>query len=242
MNQIKKKILVIEDELHIAEGIKLNLSLQGHDVKVEGDGIRGLDTWRKWSPDLLVLDLMLPGLDGHKIIKAIREENLQAPILVLSAKDQTRDKVRCLEDGVDDYIAKPFDLDEFLLRVKRLLQQSDWYDHRKGQSDLEVNESLVEFQFGDNQVNLKTLEAISAKNQFKLTAQEAQILKLFFSNEGRPLSRKELLLFGWDYDADTSTRTVDNFIVRLRRYFEKDPKNPRHFISMRSVGYVFKKG
>lgn len=236
----KKRILVIEDEKHIAEGLKLNLSLQGYDVFVERDGMKGLMHWKTHKPDLLVLDLMLPTLDGHKILKAIREIDQRAPILVLSAKDQAKDKVSCLLDGVDDYIAKPFDLDEFLLRVRRLIQQSEWYSAIPEEGSPQFDEALKVFHFGQSSVDLEKLVAKTPSAEFTLTVQEAQVLRLFFSNPGRPLSRKELLEYGWGYDAETSTRTIDNFIVRLRRYFEVDPREPAHFISIRSVGYIFK--
>lgn len=236
----KKRILVIEDEKHIAEGLKLNLSLQGYEVFVERDGLKGLERWKKERPDLLVLDLMLPTLDGHKILRQIREMDERSPILVLSAKDQSKDKVSCLLDGVDDYIAKPFDLDEFLLRVRRLLQQSQWYSAVKQVGMPLIDESLKEFQFGHNFVDLEKLIAKTPSSEFSITIQEAQVLRLFFSNPERPLTRAELLEYGWGYDVETSTRTIDNFIVRLRRYFEVDPREPQHFISIRSVGYIFK--
>lgn len=237
---IKKRILIIEDEKHIAEGLKLNLSLQGYDVALERDGLKGLEHWKRERPDLLVLDLMLPTLDGHKILRQIREIDERAPILVLSAKDQSKDKVSCLLDGVDDYIAKPFDLDEFLLRVRRLLQQSQWYTAKQKEGLPVLNENLKIFNFGHNSVDLEKLIAKTPSSEFSITIQEAQVLRLFFSNPGRPLTRAELLEYGWGYDAETSTRTIDNFIVRLRRYFEVDPREPEHFISIRSVGYIFK--
>ena len=236
----KKRILVIEDEAHIADGIRLNLSIQGYDVRVAPDGIDGLDRWRSWKPDLIILDIMLPMIDGFSILKTIRKEDERMPILILSARGDTKDKVRGLKYGVDDYLAKPFDLEEFLLRVERLLTKTAWYENN--QKD-EPDESPIfqgdTYRFGDNSIDFVTSKAQCVLGEIILTEQEIILLKLFIANKGRPLSRKMLLSAGWGYSRQTSTRTVDNFIVRFRKYFEKNPKKPVHFISRRSVGYIF---
>ena len=230
----KKKILVVDDEPHIAEGVKLNLELQGHNVEVAENGIKGIELWKSWKPDLIVLDLMMPGVDGYSVLDRIREEDERLPILVLSAKDAARDKVKCLAGGVDDYLSKPFNLDEFLLRVDRLLTRANWSAQSVIVSNFEET-----FTFGPNSINFVTNKATRLGEELQLTAQEIKIIKIFIKNVGTPLSRTDLLKEGWGYSEDVSSRTVDNFIVRLRKYFEEDPKNPVYFKSLRSVGYVF---
>ena len=239
----KERILVIEDEKHIADGIALNLSLQGYAVKIAEDGIDGLEKWRSWKPDLIVLDIMLPMIDGFSILKTIRKENEKIPVLILSARGDTRDKVKGLKYGVDDYLSKPFDLEEFLLRVERLLKQKSWY--KGNQKTSEIKYPLFKgrsYQFGENKIDFVTSKANCVLGEIVLTEQEIILLKLFIENKNKPLSRKALLAAGWGYSADTSTRTVDNFIVRFRKYFETNPKKPVYFISRRSVGYIFDPG
>jgi two-component system, OmpR family, alkaline phosphatase synthesis response regulator PhoP len=232
------RILVVEDERHIAEGLKLNLSFQGYDVRIALDGITGLQEWRSWQPDLIVLDLMLPGIDGVSILRNIRLENEQIPILVLSAKTAPDDKVQCFSYGVDDYLQKPFNLDEFLLRVERLLKRSSW--NQSAIDDGDSDSTFGEFyDFGDNRIDFNLSVAHCKNDQIKLTEQEIKLIKLFIANRGKPLSRKKLLEIGWGYTGKTETRTVDNFIVRFRKYFEENPKKPKFFKSLRSVGYIF---
>ena len=234
----KRRILIIEDDLHIAEGIELNLSLQGHEVKVALNGIDGLEVWKQWSPHLIVLDLMLPGLDGMQILKNIRLEDERLPILILSAKVEPSDKVDSFLDGVDDYMTKPFSLEEFLLRVKRLLTRDQW---QREQGDFYIENSSEQrlYKFGANTIDFSSGQADCYSGTIQLTEQEIKLLKLFIVNKGRPLSRSKLLEIGWGYSKGTSTRTVDNYIVRLRRYFEEQPKKPKYFKSRRSLGYVF---
>ena len=236
----KKRILVIEDEGHIAEGICLNLSLQGFDAKIASDGIEGLEQWRSWKPDLIILDIMLPMIDGFSILKTIRQEDEKIPVLILSARGDTKDKVKGLRYGVDDYLSKPFDLEEFLLRVERLIKKKTWYDRDK--KDRKPGYKMFEgdhYDFGDNHIDFVSFKAECVAGEIVLTEQEIVLLKLFISNKGKHLSREMLLTAGWGYSRGTSTRTVDNFIVRFRKYFEKNPKKPVHFISRRSVGYIF---
>jgi two-component system, OmpR family, alkaline phosphatase synthesis response regulator PhoP len=236
----KKRVLVIEDEARIAEGLRLNLSLAGYAISVAADGIDGLEKWRTWHPHLIILDIMLPMIDGFSILKTIRQEDEKIPVLILSARGDTRDKVKGLRYGVDDYLAKPFDLEEFLLRVERLIQKSTWYKPAASGSD--VNQSMFQgdqYRFGDNHVDFITFKACCAAGEIILTEQEITLLKIFIANRGRPLSREMLLNAGWGYSSDTSTRTVDNFMVRFRKYFEENPKDPRFFKSRRSVGYIF---
>jgi two-component system, OmpR family, alkaline phosphatase synthesis response regulator PhoP len=236
----KKRVLVIEDEARIAEGLRLNLSLAGYAVSLAPDGIEGLEKWRSWRPDLIVLDIMLPMIDGFSILKTIRQENEKIPVLILSARGDTKDKVKGLRYGVDDYLAKPFDLEEFLLRVERLIRKSAWYE--PAEPDRPPDFPLFNgdhYRFGGNQVDFVTFTARCAAGEITLTEQEIILLRIFIANKGRPLSREMLLNAGWGYSRDTSTRTVDNFMVRFRKYFEENPKKPEFFQSRRSVGYIF---
>ncbi len=234
----RKRILVIEDDSHIAEGIELNLTLQGYEVKVALHGIEGLEAWKKWCPHLIVLDLMLPGIDGMQILKNIRLEDSRLPILILSAKGDPADKIDGFIDGVDDYMTKPFNLEEFLLRIKRLLTRDQW-QREQGESFARDSNEQGPYSFGENRIDFSIGQAQCRAGNIQLTEQEIKLLKLFIVNKGKPLSRSKLLEIGWGYSKGTSTRTVDNYIVRLRRYFEEDPKKPQYFKSRRSLGYVF---
>jgi len=234
----KKRILIIEDDLHIAEGIELNLSLQGHEVKIADNGIEGLAAWKEWSPHLIVLDLMLPGIDGMQILKSIRLEDERLPVLILSAKVDSSDRVDGFIDGADDYMTKPFSLEEFLLRVKRLLTRDQWQREQRDATAV-CSTDYGWYRFGVNSVDFNTGRAECKAGSIQLTEQEIKVLKLFVVNKGKPLSRSTLLEIGWGYSKGTSTRTVDNYIVRFRRYFEDNPKKPVYFISRRSLGYVF---
>lgn len=235
----KKRILVIEDEAHIAEGLKLNLVLKGYDVRISVDGIIGLQDWKERRPDLIVLDVMLPGIDGLSVLRNIRLEDEHVPILILSAKGDSDDKVKGFSYGVDDYLAKPFNLEEFLLRVERLLLRAS----RNGaggepREGVRSDRDLI-YTFAGNRIDFGTLTADGPRGEIRLTEQEAKLLKLFAINRGKPISRNKLLEIGWGYPRGMKTRTIDNFIVRFRKYFEINPRKPRLFRSLRSVGYVF---
>jgi two-component system, OmpR family, alkaline phosphatase synthesis response regulator PhoP len=234
----KKRILIIEDDLHIAEGIKLNLSLKGYEVRIAPDGMTGLHAWRNWRPQFIVLDIMLPGIDGLSVLRHIRIEDEKLPILILSAKSDPEYRVKGLAYGVDDYLSKPFHLDEFLLRVDRLMTRAEWsHDPVRGAGS--AAKLGPTYSFGDNIINFDTFTAQCRSGEVKLTEQEMRLLKLFISNRGQPLTRSELLEMGWGYTGAMPTRTVDNFIVRFRKYFEDNPQDPRYFKSLRSIGYVF---
>ncbi|RJP75336.1 MAG: DNA-binding response regulator [Desulfobacteraceae bacterium] len=234
-----KKILIVEDEKHIAEGLKFNISRQGHDAMIAKNGTSAIRLWREWNPDLIVLDIMLPGIDGLSVLQSIRLEDEQIPILILSAKTALDDKVKGLSYGVDDYMTKPFELEEFLLRIDRMLKRVSLYK-QDAQSD-NRNSFIVPmiYEFGNNRIDFQKSVAFCKDAEITLTEQEVKLLKLFIVNKGKPLSRKKLLEIGWGYTSITSTRTIDNFIVRLRKYFEENPKKPVYFKSLRSVGYVF---
>jgi DNA-binding response OmpR family regulator len=233
---MKKRVLIIEDDRHIAEGLQLNLAMQGYEVQVAPDGLTGLRQWKEWQPHLIVLDIMLPGLDGLDVLRNIRLEDERLPVLILSAKAMDEDKVRGLALGVDDYLTKPFNLEEFLLRVKRLLTRFAW-----GENEGEGNIAAIgpTYTFGGNSINFLTHTARGESGQFTLTEIEEKLLKLFIVNRGKPLSRRQLIEMVWGYDGSIQTRTVDNFIVRFRKYFEEDPRHPVFFKTCRSVGYVF---
>jgi len=235
----KKRVLVVEDESHLSEGLKLNLSLKGYDVMIAPDGISALRKWKEWGPDLIVLDIMLPKIDGLSVLRKIRLEDERIPILILSAKGAPDDRIKGFSYGVDDYLAKPFNLDEFLLRVERLVTRGDWTSDGSGSEDRGISSLPRFYAFGENRIDFQTLEAHCPSGQIRLTEQEARLLRLFIANRGKPLSRRKLLEIGWGYARDTTTRTVDNFIVRFRKYFERDPKKPVHFKSLRSIGYIF---
>lgn len=231
-----KNILIIEDDQHIAEGLQFNLKIKGYTAHIALDGQSGLRLWKELQPDLIVLDIMLPGIDGLSVLRNIRLEDERIPILILSAKADIEDKIEGLSYGVDDYLTKPFNLDEFLLRVERMLIRGDWSRENR-QSDAGNHQVYT---FGGNWIDFSTSTARCADGEtVQLTEQEVKLLKLFIVNRGKPLSRRQLLEIGWGYTGRISTRTVDNFIVRIRKYFEANPRNPKYFKSLRSVGYMF---
>jgi DNA-binding response OmpR family regulator len=195
--------------------------------------------WKEWNPHLIVLDIMLPGLDGLSVLRHIRMEDEKLPVLILSAKGGHDDKVKGFSYGVDDYLAKPFNLEEFLMRIERLMKRSSWSRGGTVNEGQEAQELKHTYVFGSNTIDFETMTAQGAHGTIHLTDQEVRLLKIFIANRGKPLSRKVLLEVGWGYSGETTTRTVDNFIVRLRKYFENDPENPVYFKSIRSIGYVF---
>jgi two-component system alkaline phosphatase synthesis response regulator PhoP len=236
---LQKRILIIEDDEHIAQGLKLNLSLQGYEVSIAYNGTLGLRMWKEWNPHLIVLDIMLPGLDGLSVLRHIRLEDEKLPVLILSAKGGTEDKVKGFSYGVDDYLAKPFNLEEFLMRIERLMIRSSWSRGGTAGEAVEGREIKETYVFGSNTIDFGTMTAQGIHGTIHLTDQEVRLLRIFIANRGKPLSRKVLLEVGWGYSGETTTRTVDNFIVRLRKYFENDPENPVYFKSIRSIGYIF---
>lgn len=235
----QKRILVIEDDVHIAEGLRLNLSLQRYRVRVAQTGSEGLRLWKSFKPDLIVLDIMLPGIDGLTVLENIRLEDERLPILILSAKAASDDKIKGLSLGVDDYLTKPFQLEEFLLRIKRLMQRDDWSHQAETRQTDPTDIALSTYSFGENRIDFEAFGATCRQGVIQLTEQEIKLLKLFITHRGQVLSRSRLLEIGWGYARHVNSRTIDNFVVRLRRYFEKDPKNPEFFKSIRSIGYIF---
>ena len=226
-----KKILVVEDESHLAKGLKFNLEHEGYEVVVAGDGKAALEFMSGQTFDLMILDLMLPKMGGIEVAKKIRETDTRFPILMLSAKSTEEDRATGLESGADDYLAKPFHLPELLLRVKGILRRWDWYKQPVHGQEI--------FNFGKMWINFATGKAKGCSGEFLLTAKEALVMKLLVSKKGQVVTREDLLETVWGYDRKTETRTVDNFIARLRKHFEKKPQKPRFIVTIREKGYQF---
>ena len=227
----KPRILLVEDEKHIAQGIIFNLELEGFLITHAETGAAAMDAFGRQSFELVVLDLMLPDSHGFDLCREMRKTQPQLPILMLTALGEEQDRVNGLREGADDYLTKPFSLDEFLLRVRGMLRRSAWY--------LPSQDKKKDYQFGNNLINLNNLAAKTAKGKIRITELEGRMLAIFFSNEGETLTRATLLKLVWGMAEDTETRTLDNFIVRIRKYFEEDPANPKHFLTVRGRGYQF---
>jgi DNA-binding response OmpR family regulator len=226
----KPHIMLVEDEIHLARGICFNLEEEGYRVSHFDSGEKALVTLEVEHFELIILDIMLPGMNGFQVCRSVRKLDPRVPILMLTARSEDSDRVEGLENGADDYLTKPFNLMEFLLRVKGMLRRSSWYRPDP------VEEG---YRFGDNEVFLLSYRARTAQGEIDLTEMEVRVLSLFFQKEGEIIPRGELLQTVWGYTSDTETRTLDNFIVRLRRYFEPDPGKPVHFQTVRGVGYRF---
>jgi DNA-binding response OmpR family regulator len=227
----KQKILVVEDEEALAFGIEFNLMQEGYSVTIAKDGKEAVELINANTFDLFILDIMLPYLDGFEIAQYIREKDPQIPILILTARTKKEDKIKGLEIGVDDYLTKPFHLEELLLRIQGMLKRKSWYR--------EILTENPEYKFGKNTLNFSTFECSHGNRQFRMTTQEAITMKYFIENKGMIITRKELLENVWKINPDVETRTVDNFIVRLRKLFENDPSEPVYIKSIRSAGYMF---
>jgi two-component system alkaline phosphatase synthesis response regulator PhoP len=223
------RILLVEDEESILETLKLNLELEGYDVVGLNRGREVLKTFNDQHFDLILLDIMLPDIDGLQLCEQIRLQDTDIPIIFITAKDSGQDRIFGLKKGADDYISKPFQLEELLLRIQNLLKRST-----KNSSA-----SLEEYSFGGNYVNFRTLDARCKTGIVKLTKKEAMLLKLLIERKGEVVSRQQILQSVWGYDVYPSTRTIDNFILNFRKYFEDDPRNPVYIHSVRGVGYQF---
>jgi two-component system alkaline phosphatase synthesis response regulator PhoP len=227
--RISSRILIVDDEAHLAEGIRENLEAEGYETEVAHDGRAGLERIRARPFDLVVLDVMMPNMDGLELCAQIRREGRQTPVLFLTVKGAVEDRVRGFEAGGDDYLAKPFHLQELLLRVAAILRRSSWY-HGSGGA----------LEFGGNTIDFKTYEARAWDGSaHALTHKEAMILKALSERAGQIVTREEILDRVWGYEVFPSTRTIDNFIVRLRKRFERSPEAPAHFHTVRGVGYRF---
>jgi DNA-binding response OmpR family regulator len=227
----RNKILLVEDDPHLAKGLRFNLEREGYEVSLVDNGVSALDLLREDDFDLLILDLMLPTMGGLDVARKIRETNMRFPILMLTAKSTKKDKEIGFEAGADDYLTKPFHLPELLLRVKGILRRWEWY--KDPVHDQEI------FRFGEMWINFGTGKANGIDGEFYLTTKEVLVMNLLVEKKGDVVTREELLEKVWGYDPETETRTVDNFISRLRKYFEKKPQKPRHIITVREKGYQF---
>ena len=223
------RILLVEDEANLAKGIEFNLGLEGYEVQVVDDGLRALSLLTgPPAHDLVVLDVMLPGLDGLSLAQRMREAGNYTPLLMLTAKSLPDDVVQGLSCGADDYLAKPFDLPVLLARVKGLLRRRDW---TRGEGE------PTQVRIGDVDVDFARFEIHARGETYRLTVLEATLLKLLVQNQGRVVGKGEILEKVWNLSPDTETRAVDNFIVRLRKYIEMNPRFPRHLETVRGAGY-----
>lgn len=223
-------ILVVDDEAHLAAGIRENLETEGYRADVAHDGLEGLARLRTAEFDLVVLDVMMPNMDGLTLCAQLRREGIQTPVLFLTVKGDAPDRVRGFEAGGDDYLTKPFHLKELLLRVAAILRRSSWYQ----------SGTVSALAFGGNYVDFKTYEARAWDgSQHSLTHKEAMILRMLADRPGQIVTREEILDRVWGYEVFPSTRTIDNFIVRLRKRFERNAELPAHFHTVRGVGYRF---
>lgn len=226
------RVLLVEDEEHLLDVIRLNLELEGYEVITAMDGKAALALFRKGRYDLIVLDVMLPELDGFAVCETIRLENTRIPILFLTAKGSSQDRVQGLKIGGDDYLSKPFNLEELLLRVQKLIQRVD--------GSVAVKEAVNGYEFGGNKVNFLTFDIMGVgQEERQLSKREIMLLKLLIERKNEVVSREEILEKVWGYDVYPSTRTIDNYILAFRKYFEESPKAPKYFHSVRGVGYKF---
>ena len=225
------RILLVEDEETLAVGLEYNLTEEGYLIKWARNGRDAIELFKKEKFDLIILDIMLPYLNGFEVAEIIRKADPQIPVLMLTAKTESDDKVKGLEKGADDYMTKPFHLQELLLRVKGMLKRKMWY---KTSTVLQPV-----YKFGNNEIDFENLNCKNGIREFKLTQREAMVLKYLIEKSGKIVTRKELLENVWHISSEVETRTVDNFIVRLRKYFEPEPNNPIYFKSIRSAGYTF---
>lgn len=223
------RILLVDDEESIRDVVKMNLELEGFEVVEAADGKTAIGLFREQHFDLIILDIMMPQMNGIEVCEQIRLNNTEVPVIFLTAKDAPEDRVAGLRKGADDYLTKPFNLDELLLRIQIQLRHTN----------KQVAEELETYQFGNNWVNFATFEARGVAGELKLTKKETMLLKLLVERKNEVVSRNHILQAVWGYDVFPSTRTIDNFILSFRKYFEEEPSNPKYFQSIRGVGYKF---
>lgn len=228
----KRSILLVEDEENLQEALKLNLELEDYEVTSAWNGVEALDLIQKEHFDLLILDVMLPELDGISVVESIRLQNNDIPVLILSAKNSSADRVLGLKKGADDYLTKPFNLEELLLRVSKLLQKSKQLAERKPVDQ--------QYTFGKNKIDFAALQCTARDGSvITLTKKEMMLLKLLIENKNEVVTREKILQAVWGYNVYPTTRTIDNFILNFRKYFEEDSRNPKFFHSVRGIGYKF---
>lgn len=228
------RILIVEDEKHLAEALAHNLKFEGYDTQVVGDGESGLERFAAEEFDLVVLDVMLPGISGFDVCERLREAGNRVPVLFLTARNTDSDRIQGLRHGGDDYMTKPFLLEELVLRIRGILRRQEWYQTPVAERGI--------FHFADNEVNFRTFRARGPHGEVDLTEKECMLLKLLVERQGQVVSRELILERVWGYKYGSSSRTIDNFIVRLRRYFEPEPRRSRFIHSVRGVGYRFTPG
>lgn len=225
-------ILLVEDEENLHEALKLNLELEGYAVTSVYDGAAALRAVEAEYFDLIILDVMLPEMDGISVAETVRISNNEVPILILSAKNSSADRVLGLKKGADDYLTKPFNLEELLLRVHKLID--------KNKKLLDKSTLGNSYSFGDNIIDFKAQEATSKSGQkIQLSKKETMLLKLLIENKNEVVPREKILQAVWGYNVYPTTRTIDNFILNFRKYFEEDSRNPKYFHSVRGVGYKY---
>lgn len=225
-------ILLVEDEENLHEALKLNLELEGYEVTSAYDGAAALKAISNEYFDLIVMDIMLPELDGISVTETVRISNNEVPILILSAKNSSADRVTGLKKGADDYLTKPFNLEELLLRVHKLIDKNKRMQDKSTIGD--------QYNFGQNRIDFKAQEAIGITgDKIQLSKKEAMLLKLLIENKNEVVPREKILQSVWGYNVYPTTRTIDNFILNFRKYFEEDSRNPRYFHSVRGVGYKY---
>ena len=225
-------ILLVEDEENLHEALKLNLELEGYQVSSARDGAEALRVLEQEHFELIILDIMLPEMDGITVAENIRIRNLEIPILMLSARNSSADRVLGLKKGADDYLTKPFNLEELLLRVSKLIEKNQKLQDRALLND--------QYRFGANQIDFKAQQATGVEGKvIELSKKETMLLKLLIENKNEVVTRERILNIVWGYQVYPTTRTIDNFILGFRKYFESDSRNPRYFQSVRGVGYKF---
>ena len=247
------RVLVVEDEAHLADGLRFNLQAEGHAVEVAADGETALEKLadKKERFDAVVLDVMLPGKSGFDVAAQLREKKNYVPILMLTARGRPEDVLQGFAAGADDYLPKPFELAILIARLESLLRRSVWMKHADRADPVASNsddnaqqastseESGDSFSFGGKSIDFAELELRTLGNTIHLTVMEAEFLRYLVRSEGRVVSRKAILEEVWGLHEDTDTRAIDNFVVRLRRYIEEDPSQPKHLQTVRGVGYRF---
>lgn len=231
---VGSRILLVEDEETLAVGLEYNLNAEGYSTEWAKNGREAVDYFTKGNFDLIILDIMLPYLDGFEVAEIIRKSDPRIPILMLTAKAASADKVKGLEKGADDYLTKPFHLQELLLRISGMLKRKSWYQNS-------IEKQPV-YEFGNNKINFENLICIHNNKELRITPHEAMVLKYLIDHKGELVTRKELLENVWHINPEIETRTVDIFVARLRKYFEIDPSNPVYFKSIRGAGYSFSPG
>jgi two-component system alkaline phosphatase synthesis response regulator PhoP len=240
------RVLVVEDEAHLAQGLQFNLEAEGYAAEISGDGESATERLlgKKEKFDAIVLDIMLPGKDGFSVVSELRAARNFVPVLMLTARGRPEDVLKGFASGADDYLAKPFDLSILLARLQGLLRRTQWMrgsgaDVPPASPSARETADYGSFSFAGKTIDFDKLELVSGDQKIQLTLMESELLRHLVRNEGRTVSRKQILEEVWNLHEDTDTRAIDNFIVRLRRYLEVDPANPRHLQTVRGVGYRF---